>query len=187
MSMRSYLRKDSDLLTSDTVQSITDILPSEEEDSDSEIENPTPASLDSYRLSYKSNNFIVFPQEKQDRSYFTQWWHRTAWPRRVEKKQARSKNGKTLKLLTWGSEKRSASLWRQFDEIACERDGRPMLRCTVCLAHIAHPTPSDNGTGSMQKHVYSKPCKQSTRTEKPRLSIFDALKYQATDKVGGAP
>ncbi|KAJ5340406.1 hypothetical protein N7541_009530 [Penicillium brevicompactum] len=91
---------------------------------------------------------------------FLLWWLETDYGRRL------TKNGRYN--FRWSVESHSSKVWKQFDQVAELRSGRPKVICRSCftpLNHPHHPHHKSHGTSTMGKHLKSKSCRRSVEKE----------------------
>lgn len=69
----------------------------------------------------------------------------------------------------------SSECWKQFDQVADIKTGKPMVMCKVCVATLQHPALCRHGTSSINKHLKGPTCRKSTKRPSIKQMIEDAV------------
>ncbi|CAG8113298.1 unnamed protein product [Penicillium salamii] len=115
-----------------------------------------PANLT--RFAPDRRDWVLYDTAQNNK--FLLWWLETDYGRRL------TKNGRYN--FRWSVESRSSKVWKQFDQVAELRSGRPKVICRSCftpLNHPHHPHHKSHGTSTMGKHLKSKSCRRSVEKE----------------------
>jgi hypothetical protein len=94
------------------------------------------------------------------RDAFVAWWLMTEYG--------------TRKRINWGTNHQS-ECWKQFEQVADIKTGKPMVMCKVCAAILEHPALCRHGTSSMNKHIKGPACRRSTKRPSIKQMMEDAV------------
>ena len=103
---------------------------------------------------------------------FMEWWRSTRWHFANEEKSR-----KAMKKIDWGSTKRKAAEWKEFQEGATVGDGNPKIICSRCSLVLTHPS-LGSGNNCMTNHINSESCKK-TSTLKGMKQLSLKVGYRA--------
>lgn len=70
------------------------------------------------------------------------------------------------KRINWDT-KHQSDCWKQFDQVADAKTGKPAVMCNQCIAALDHPVNCLHGTSSMNKHIKGVNCRKAAR--KPNI------------------
>jgi len=105
-------------------------------------------------------SFIVYSPEMGHE--FVQWWLQTDFGKK--------------KQISWDA-KRAAQCWKNFDQVALEKDGKPGVMCQQCRKVLDHPGWAHSGTSSMNKHYNGINCRKAVSAAGKKPNIKLALEH----------
>jgi hypothetical protein len=108
----------------------------------------------------KLTRCYVFESDKSED--FMSWWESTRWHFLNDEKSR-----KVRKNIEWGSTKRKAEEWKEFQEGATVSDDNPKLICLRCVTVLTHSS-LGFGNNFMSNHLIFDACKKT--------SVFKGLK-----------
>ena len=118
----------------------------------------------------KPTRCYAYVAEKSEE--FMEWWRSTRWHFANEEKSR-----KAMKKIDWGSTKRKAAEWKEFQEGATVGDGNPKIICSRCSLVLNHPS-LGSGNNCMTNHINSESCKK-TSTLKGMKQLSLKVGYRA--------
>lgn len=100
--------------------------------------------------------YLPYSQEMGDE--FVRWWLQTDFGKK--------------KRIAWDT-KRDAQCWKNFDQVALEKNGKPGVMCQQCRKVLDHPMLAHTGTSSMNKHYNGFNCRKAMKTagQKPNIKL----------------
>jgi hypothetical protein len=93
---------------------------------------------------------------------FVQWWLQTDFGKK--------------KQISWDA-KRAAQCWKNFDQVALEKDGKPGVMCQQSRKVLDHPGWAHSGTSSMNKHYNGINCRKAVSAAGKKPNIKLALEH----------
>ena len=103
----------------------------------------------------QTNRCYAYVAEKSEE--FMKWWRSTRLHFANEEKSR-----KAMKKIDWGSTKRKAAEWKEFQESATVGDGNPKIICSLCSLVLTHPS-LGSGNICMTNHLNSESCKKTSK------------------------
>ena len=122
---------------------------------------PIPSFL--HRVGPDQNQGYVLYTHKyneMERDAFVAWWLGTDYG--------------TKKRINWDTRHQS-DCWKQFDQVAEVKTGRPAVMCNQCIAVLDHPANSRHGTSSMNKHMKGVNCRKASRKPNIKQALNHAV------------
>lgn len=102
-----------------------------------------------------------------ERDAFVSWWLQTDYGMK--------------KRINWDTRHQSAC-WKQIDQVADAKTGKPAVMCNQCIAVLDHPANCRHGTSSMNKHIKGVNCRKVAR--KPNIKqALDHAVYLVIDSL----
>jgi hypothetical protein len=93
---------------------------------------------------------------------FVKWWLQTDFGKK--------------KQISWDA-KRAAHCWKNFDQVAFEKDGKPGVMCHQCRKVLDHPGWAHSRTSSMNKHYNGINCRKGASAVGKKPNIKLALEH----------
>ena len=92
----------------------------------------------------------------KNQEIFLQWWSKT-----ITAQQMRSKDNGYLYQMRWDSKHFQSGVWVRFRASAQETNGSVFVVCNRCKTKMAHPSPRNQGSGVLIRHLETGQCKKS--------------------------
>ena len=119
-------------------------------------------------LVIQGSEYRPFPPVPEQQNAFLAWWRTTTIAGSYEQKKI---------TMAWGSRVRRSSVWSKVQEITEEHTGLPKVHCKKCRRLFAHPSASQHGTHSLNRHLQR--CTSNDETNQPSKRIMDYVQGQS--------
>lgn len=108
----------------------------------------------------QNKGYVLYTHKYNEMAWgaFVAWWLQTDYG--------------IKKRIHWNT-RHQADCWKQFDQVADAKSGKPTVMCNKCIAILDHPANCHHGTSSMNKHMKGVNCHKAAR----RPNIKQALNH----------
>jgi hypothetical protein len=104
--------------------------------------------------------YVLYPHDAMPRDAFVTWWLKTDYG--MEKR------------INWDTNHQS-ECWKQFEQVADAKTGKPAVMCKQCVAVLEHPATCRHGTSSMNKHIKGVNCRKATKRPNIKQALENAV------------
>lgn len=101
----------------------------------------------------KHKRYVLYSNSEMERDTFVDWWLKIDYGMK--------------KRINWDTRHQS-DCWKQFEQVADTKTGKPAVMCKHCGAILEHPASCRHGTSSMNKHLKGVLCRKSM-AKKPNI------------------